>query len=317
MLRYRLIFGPIMIAALLGVFALDNRVDYVSIRGTVWETLLGGRNDLPGGVVMLLLFLVFIAMAARALCGILRATQVPAQTWMVAAAGILGCTLVYIVPFQLDSQTTVALLASLMIAIFFASLVRHSLAARRTEGAVVVASVTMFAVIYLGLLPGFFIAIRRWHSAWVVLAVIVITKSCDIGAYFTGRSIGRHKLIPWLSPGKTWEGLIGGVVLSAIVAAGLSAASNHFELGVKWDIATRAHVPMQVNLALAAVAGAIMALVGQAGDLTASLFKRDAGIKDSGRSIPGFGGVMDVIDSPIVVAPVAYWLLRLAYVMSE
>ncbi|MFW6032287.1 MAG: phosphatidate cytidylyltransferase, partial [Phycisphaeraceae bacterium] len=178
-----------------------------------------------------------------------------------------------------------------------------------TEGSVAVASVSLFALIYLGTLPGFYLAIRHDHSAWVVAALIVITKSCDVGAYFTGRAIGRHKLVPWLSPGKTWEGLGGGVLLSALLAAVLAWVGNTWFSGP--DATVRAY-----PLWFAAVAGLALGLAGQFGDLTASLFKRDAGVKDSGRSIPGFGGLLDVVDSPLVVAPLAYWLLRLLDVVA-
>ena len=138
-------------------------------------------------------------------------------------------------------------------------------------------------------------------SAWWIVGVILITKSCDTGAYFTGRAIGRHKMIPWLSPGKTWEGLAGGVVLAVIVAAAMAAASRAF-------LDEADHVPTWLGI----VCGAVFALVGQCGDLTMSLFKRGAGIKDSSNVLPGLGGVLDVIDSPLMVAPVAFWVLELA-----
>jgi phosphatidate cytidylyltransferase len=106
-------------------------------------------------------------------------------------------------------------------------------------------------------------------------------------------------LIPWLSPGKTWEGLIGGIVLAAAVGAG--------GVLVLLQVIPGDSLP---SLAGAAVAGAFAAVIGQLGDLIMSLFKRDAGRKDSGHSIPGFGGVLDVLDSPLLVMPFAVWWLR-------
>ena len=226
-------------------------------------------------------------------------------------AGMAGCTLTYIIPAETDSKTTIAIYTTVLAVTFLLSLVRHSWGAR-VEGAVMTGAITLFSFVYLGLLPGFFLAIRRWHSAWIIIAVFLIIKCCDIGAYFTGRAIGKHKLIPWLSPGKTWEGLAGGVLLSTLVALGLAALNNGLELAMSRDLSA-GEVPRMVHqhypLWYAILTGAIFGLVGQFGDLVASLFKRDAGIKDSGRTIPGFGGIIDVIDSPIVVAPVAYWML--------
>ncbi|MFW5681789.1 MAG: phosphatidate cytidylyltransferase, partial [Phycisphaeraceae bacterium] len=178
----------------------------------------------------------------------------------------------------------------------------------------------LLALIYLGTLPGFLLAIRRWHSAWVVVGIVLVIKASDIGAYFVGRAIGRHKLIPWLSPGKTWEGLAGGVAMSALVAVGLVALSN--ELGVSGryvydeNLTSRRFAALDYPLWLAAIAGGLLALAGVLGDLTASLFKRDAGLKDSGKSIPGFGGVLDVIDSLVLAAPVAYWMVRLMHAVG-
>ena len=312
MLKYRLIFGPIMIASLVGLFWLDNRLDQVSIQGTFWQSLFLGREYLPAGLLMFVLFLVLIALASIELAAIFRAKGIMANTFLLAASAVSGCTLLYIIPSKTSSQTTLAIEGTVIGAIFVVTMLQYSWAHRRTQGAAAVCGATLLALIYLGLLPGFYVAIRRWHSAWVVAAFLLVTKSSDIGAFFTGKAIGKHKLIPWLSPGKTWEGLIGGVVFSAMVAVALAALMNANEVsGVyrKDEELGRVFQHFKFPLPAAAVAGALIALVGQFGDLTASLFKRDAGIKDSGASVPGFGGMLDILDSPIIVAPVAYWLL--------
>jgi phosphatidate cytidylyltransferase len=137
---------------------------------------------------------------------------------------------------------------------------------------------------------------RQDNHILVLLTVILLTKACDIGAYFVGSAIGKHKLIPWLSPGKSWEGLIGGVALAAILGA--LAAQLSFD---------SAGFPVWYG----ALVGITLGLVGQAGDLLESLLKRSTGVKNSG-TLPGFGGILDLIDSPLLVAPVAYWLVMLA-----
>jgi phosphatidate cytidylyltransferase len=128
--------------------------------------------------------------------------------------------------------------------------------------------------------------------------VLVTTKSCDIGAYFTGRAIGRHKLIQWLSPGKTWEGFFGGVLFAGVVG------------GIGAWVLSEVGVNSPSSIAIGTLAGLAFGVVGQAGDLIASLFKRDAGIKDAGHVLPGFGGVLDVLDSLLLALPVAYWILK-------
>ena len=158
----------------------------------------------------------------------------------------------------------------------------------------------MLSVVYLGVLSGFLLLIGADISVWMIGGVALIVKCCDIGAYFTGRAIGRHKLIPWLSPGKTVEGLIGGILASMIAAIILNAALGS-PLDWWWVL----------------IMGGILAVVGQAGDLTMSLFKRGAGLKDSSTLLPGLGGVMDVIDSLLLAAPVAWWMLRLSLGASD
>ncbi len=319
MLKYRMIFGPLMIAMCVFCFWADMRLDHVSLDGLGSELFLG-RSYLPAGLLLAAVTIgLLIPLAARELRNMLQASGVAAHGWLITTMSMLACLAVYATPRLLNAPMGATIIASVLVVAFVGTLLWHSRHSQ-TQGAIGAAGATMFAVVLLGLMPGFYLGLRRWHSAWVVMAVLLTVKSCDIGAYFTGRFLGRHKMIPWLSPKKTWEGLIGGVAFASLVAVGFAWLSHHTELAWTWrsvDMTgggdeVRQLVPQIYHLGWAAVAGALFALVGQCGDLMISLFKRDVGMKDSGSSIPGFGGVLDVFDSPLLVAPVAYWMLELA-----
>lgn len=308
--RLRLIFGSIMMTSLVAVFCIDDWLDRIELRDTWLQPVFPNRPYLPAGLLLLAIFLVLITLAGRELCLMFRAKAVEANTSMMVIAGGVGLVLVYIVPYKLTSQQTVGIIATLMVLVFLATLVQYSWKGR-TEGAMQVGGAMMFALLYLGVLPGFYLAIRRWHSAWIIASILVVAKSCDIGAYAIGTLIGRHRLLPWLSPGKTWEGLLAGVALSATVAVLLATILNWMQLAGFYDT-TRTFNHRPYPLVPAALAGGLIGLVGQFGDMCASLLKRDAGMKNSGSSVPGFGGILDVIDSPIIVAPLAYWMLELS-----
>jgi phosphatidate cytidylyltransferase len=147
-----------------------------------------------------------------------------------------------------------------------------------------------FAAVYLGVLPSFLVQLR-WlgpdAGTWIALTIFV-PKVGDVGAYFTGRAIGKHKMTPYLSPKKTWEGFCGGMLASVGIAF----------LPALW---LDRHPPL-----FAIGFGLTVGIAGVLGDLAESLLKRDAGTKDAAKSIPGFGGVLDVIDSVLFAAPVAY-----------
>ena len=127
-----------------------------------------------------------------------------------------------------------------------------------------------------------------------ILTVIACVVASDTGAYGVGSLIGRHKLAPHISPGKTWEGLVGGVAVTTAVAV----LASVFLLGAPWWVG----VPLGVLVSLAATTG----------DLVESLLKRDAGIKDMSNFLPGHGGVMDRLDSMLVAVPVGWLVLHLA-----
>jgi len=146
----------------------------------------------------------------------------------------------------------------------------------------------LFAIFYMGLLPGFFVLLRIEKGTIALLMFITTVKCTDIGAYTAGSLWGKHKFSPRISPGKTWEGMAGGIVL-AVIAAVLFAAISGI---MSW---------------LAAVVFAVVfAFIGQLGDLAESLLKRDAEQKDASKGVPGFGGLLDVIDSLLPAAPFAY-----------
>ena len=295
-LRHRLTFGPVLIVLVLAGLWLDERIDGAKID---WLPAMFRHHDgtAPPGVVVFIACLALSTLAARELARILKDNGIGASKRILTFAAVLGLCVSAFVPVATAGTVGAAIVASACTAALLASLAFHS-RHRTVEGAVAAAGGTLLAFCYLGLMFGFIVAIRREQSAWVLLWVVLVTKSCDIGAFFVGRALGRHKLIPWLSPGKTWEGLAGGAALSAVVGAAGLLLMGYMDR------------PRQELLVAGLGAGVLFAVVGQAGDLIESLFKRDAGIKDSGATIPGFGGVLDVLDSMLLVAPVAYWVLR-------
>ncbi|MFN3652067.1 MAG: phosphatidate cytidylyltransferase [Armatimonadota bacterium] len=130
------------------------------------------------------------------------------------------------------------------------------------------------------------------EGAWLLLWVLVTTSSTDTGAYLVGKRWGRHKLAPEVSPGKTWEGAVGGFIASVLVAWGLGAL-------------------LGLPTAFALAGGALTGVVSQLGDLSKSAIKREIGVKDFGTLMPGHGGILDRFDSLLFAAPAIYWLTQL------
>jgi phosphatidate cytidylyltransferase len=157
-----------------------------------------------------------------------------------------------------------------------------------TSGVLANCGVNCFSIVYLGILSGFVVAVRIEFGLWPMLMFIFAVKSSDIGAYAGGTLLGRHKFSPKISPGKTWEGMSAALVTATAVSI-LFAASCDIMLW--W---------------LAGAFGCCAAITGQIGDLVESMIKRDAEQKDSATTVPGFGGILDIVDSPLVAAPFAY-----------
>lgn len=169
---------------------------------------------------------------------------------------------------------------------------------------------TLFGVLYVGLLWNFLTKLLVFGrppaveglympGRWLLLYAVFAAKFTDIGAYAAGCLFGRHKLIPRISPAKSWEGVLGGVFIGTLAGTLLAWGLRDIlaPLGLTW---TRA-IPLGIGLSVCGVVG----------DLTESLFKRAASVKDSGGVIPGMGGFLDVLDSILFTAPGVYLFLRL------
>lgn len=193
------------------------------------------------------------------------------------------------------------LLPILLVVLTIATLVLEVL--RREQEPLANLGVTFFGVVYVGWLLSYLVQIRSipgrlapWGlpelplGAWLVLYLLLITWLNDTGAYLVGARIGKTKLAPKLSPKKTVEGAIGGLVFATLTAIGVG-------LWLK--------LPWQQTLLL----GPILGILGQVGDLCESALKRDLGIKDFGGIMPGHGGLLDRFDSILFTAPIAYYYL--------
>lgn len=280
-----------MLAALAGVLAIDWFLEHSQIiqvtRSDGTAVVLRG---LPVAIVLMLVAAQAVWEMAR-LCGS-AGVLILGMSAVIGAAGLGTLPLWWqFVGGELSAHAVMLLMAVLIWIIFI-----NQMIARRTADAIGTIACTMLTVMYLGIGGAMILQIRLAGPNGLLKLVmfLAVVKSTDIGAYFTGSAIGRHKLIEWLSPGKSWEGLIGGLT----VAAGVSILIAHFgRIGISvWQ---------------AGLFGVAVGLAGQFGDLCESLLKRSARIKDSSSIIPEFGGILDIIDSPLLAAPAAYALFAI------
>ena len=171
--------------------------------------------------------------------------------------------------------------------------------APKSKGSIAPMASTLFGIVYVALLLNILQMIRYYfddEGHWWLLYFIVVSKMSDTGAYCVGSLIGKHKMIPRVSPGKTWEGFAGGIAFSILSSwAFFSFANSHF-----------AGMTFEWAIALGAVLGAGSVL----GDLIESLMKREADVKDSGSFFPGIGGILDLLDSLLFNAPIMYLTLK-------
>ena len=279
MLKHRLITGSLLIASILLIAFLDHRMT-------------APNGALPRGLLLGIITCGLVApLLALELGVILNRLGSAPLGWLTCLGSILisGCMWLC-----RDSGDTVLIILSLVFTLAFI----FGASGRRTKGLITDVMGSLFVTFTAGVLLGFWLMLRREETAWVLVGAILTVKMADIGAYTVGCSIGRNRMIPWLSPKKTWEGLAGGILFSAICGTLLAWASPGFS-----------ESPEGISLMTGFIFGVVCALIGLLGDLSASALKRDAGIKDSGSLLPGLGGLVDTLDSLLLVGPIAWLML--------
>jgi len=219
-----------------------------------------------------------------------------------AAAGLLSAAALITVFYFTEPRLPPDLLMIqfILILLTIGSLVAAMLRGAPFDRMITSAGVTVLGVMYVVLLGGHLIALRVGFapqlSKHLLSFFFLVIMGADAAAYYGGRGFGRHKLAPGISPGKTWEGAVAGMLGSLLLAV-----AAHY-----WFFP---ELPTKLTLALAAT----MNVIGVIGDLTESALKRSAGAKDTAKILPGHGGVLDRIDSLLFNAPVIYYFARLYF----
>jgi phosphatidate cytidylyltransferase len=170
---------------------------------------------------------------------------------------------------------------------------------RSNTAGILAISTTLFGLMYVPWLLNFIQKINFFPGVdgrYYLIYFVVITKFSDTGAYSVGSLIGRHKMIPRISPGKNWEGFGGALAVSTLASLMFVHFLGHKMPGMNWKHAI--------------VLGLVLSASAVVGDLIESLFKREAGVKDSGKFFPGIGGILDLLDSLLFNAPIMYLYLR-------
>ena len=303
MLSRRLCFGTLIVVLVIGLFWLDFCISrYGLAREIIW---------LPKGIVLLPTYLICLVFMTREVLRLLNAAGLHPLASSVYLGNLFIATSCWIAnviqQFNLEvleittskggwqwaataSFTALLAVACGVIIAFAAEMRRYS----RPGGVTINLAGAVFTFAYLGLLSCFMVQLHMAYGIWAILSLVIVTKMCDTGAFTFGKLIGRYRITPSLSPGKTLEGAVGGILFAW--------AGSWFWFDIVLPYFDKTPTPLFGWLSF----GLAAALTGMVGDLAGSLIKRDSLVKDSGQAVPGFGGVLDIFDSLLMAAPVAY-----------
>lgn len=231
----------------------------------------------------------FVALALYEFFSLLRNTGVPVSRFFGVSMGVIIPAVVYL-EFGLTQSGDVLFLIFGCLFLFLLQFFR-----KENTQALIGISLTLFGILYVSWFLSYLIRIRFMEGGvmWVAY-LLLVTKFQDIGAYLMGTKFGRHKLVPHISPKKSVEGALGGLLGSVIVSFLL-----------------RPYLPLAFGWMHTLVLGLAISIVGQIGDLSESLMKRCCHAKDSGDVLPGMGGFLDAVDSVLFTAPLFYFHLKI------
>jgi phosphatidate cytidylyltransferase len=292
-LSARLLSAAVILAALLTLMWFDYRLVFFGVPG-VW---------------LLPILLVVSMLATEEVISLMRAGShdpracaiyignvlIPlAAGWPIVRA-LLGTT----VGLHFAGLTcALATLGVLTAAVFVGEMSRYE----KPGTAIINSALAIFTLVYIGVCISFWAALRLFHSNEIgmtaLFSMLLIVKVADTGAFMCGKCFGRHKMTPVLSPGKTWEGALGGILIACVTSWTFFQFAAPVIVGSPWK---------QPAAVATIVYGAVLALAGMVGDLAESMLKRDMQRKDSSTWLPGLGGVLDIIDAPLLAGPIA-WL---------
>jgi phosphatidate cytidylyltransferase len=298
MLRLRLSLGFLIVAAVLGLCWGDHLVyEAIKVRG----------------IALFPLLVALVVLASHEVLQLVAAGGMRPVPWVVYSGNLLVVTFCWLAPLCLrfdakipeDSHylallssavatngTLIALTAGVIMA-FTAEMYRF----KRPGGVTANIAAAVLAIVYVGLLFSFMVKLLPEGGLVGLLSLLIVVKMGDTGAYTVGRLIGRYKMAPGLSPGKTIEGAFGAVVFACVGSWATfqwllpATTPGGARLGPWWGWI---------------LFGLLVGVTGMVGDLAESLIKRDVELKDSSNWVPGFGGVLDILDSALLAAPVAY-----------
>ena len=291
MLRWRLIVAATILIPLCSLVYVDYNWPLDAQRGGTW-------------------LLIVLAVAATLACGeiieLLRRDDIAPRPMAVYGGVLLilglTCVPLFFADYPADCPVgkTGWPLLGFACSVFWVFLVEMRFFQQTANGkAVMNVGMGVFAVAYVGLLMSFLALLRFYHSnQWGMMALVsmmFVVKVSDSGAYAIGRMAGKHPIAPVLSPKKTWEGAVGGLIAGCLSSWAFFA----------WFVPTV--IPdAKVNVIGALVYGLLLTLAAMVGDLAESMLKRDANQKDSSRWMVGLGGVLDILDSILAASPVAF-----------
>lgn len=278
MLKYRLFFGILMTVFFTAVVIFDGWLD-----GSLTASV---ADDKPVQGTILCILIALLAIPAQLELSKLAAAK---NLKIFVPASIIASILFATYPYwqqiiEIPPETYLLFLCTFVLLV----LLLNQYISYGTSGVLANCGANYFSILYLGLLSSFCVAIRIEFGLWALLMFVFVVKSADIGAYAIGTMFGKHKFSPKISPSKSWEGMVGAITIAMIVAIGFAVSCDIMDW---WS---------------AIIFGLCFAFIGQIGDLVESMIKRDAEQKDSANNVPGFGGILDIVDSLLVAAPFAY-----------